>query len=70
MLIEESDRQDPGAFQQKFTQQYGLVRGLEFVYKVYVTACRAFHTVYNTSGHYHPSYRHPVEQPAAKRQRR
>ena len=76
VCIEEKDRENPKLFEDKFTAEFGFLRGLEFVYTVYVTAKRCSMTKYNTPDHYlmKKKKKRKKEQssdvkPVAKRQR-
>ena len=64
VYIEEKHRENPKLFEDKFTAEFGYLRGLEFVYTVYVTAKRCSTTKYNTPEHY------PMKKKKRKKKRK
>jgi len=52
VFIEDKDRENPKLFEDNLIADFHFLRGLEFVYTVYVTAKRCFMTKYNTPEHY------------------
>jgi len=68
VLIEESDRHDPGAFEEQFCTEYGLTRALDHVYCIWVSTKQAWKTPYNTAEHY-PRKRNSTSRLTSKQKR-